>query len=49
MSAEHNARIARESLEAAFACDWKRLRETYADDGAALAIERFVLGEDGAP
>ncbi|MDE2888302.1 MAG: nuclear transport factor 2 family protein [Gemmatimonadota bacterium] len=42
MSAENNARIARESLEAAFACDWKRLRETYADDatmaGGALNI-----------
>jgi hypothetical protein len=29
------------------AADW--VTGTYADDGAALAIERFVLGEDGAP
>ena len=29
------------------AADW--VTGTYADDGAALAIERFVLGEEGAP
>ena len=35
MSSRKNGRIARESLEAAFASDWNRLRETY-DDGATM-------------
>ena len=46
MSAENNARIARESLEAAFACDWKRLRETYADDATMVGGALNIRGAD---
>ena len=46
MSAETNAQIARESLEAAFACDWKRLRETYADDATMVGGALNIRGGD---
>ncbi|MCE2439060.1 MAG: nuclear transport factor 2 family protein [Candidatus Latescibacteria bacterium] len=46
MSAETNAQIARESLEAAFACDWKRLRETYADDATMVGGALNIRGAD---
>lgn len=46
MSAENNARIARESLEAAFACDWQRLRETYADDATMAGGALNIRGAD---
>ncbi|MDE3000335.1 MAG: nuclear transport factor 2 family protein [Gemmatimonadota bacterium] len=46
MSAEDNARIARESLEAAFACDWERLRETYADDATMAGGALNIRGAD---
>ena len=46
MSAEKNARIARESLEAAFGCDWKRLRETYADDATMTGGALHIRGAD---
>jgi ketosteroid isomerase-like protein len=46
MSASANARIARESLEAAFASDWKRLRETYADDATMVGGGLDIRGAD---
>ena len=46
MSASVNARIARESLEAAFASDWKRLRETYADDATMVGGGLDIRGAD---
>ena len=46
MSANANARIARESLEAAFASDWKRLRETYADDATMVGGGLDIRGAD---
>ncbi len=46
MSTSKNARIARESLEAAFACDWKRLRETYADDATMVGGALDIRGAD---
>ena len=46
MSTSKNARIARESLEAAFACDWKRLRETYADDATMVGGALNIRGAD---
>ncbi len=46
MSSSANARIARESLEAAFACDWKRLRETYADDATMVGGGLDLRGAD---
>lgn len=46
MSVESNAQIARESLEAAFACDWKRLRETYDDDATMQGGGLDIRGAD---
>ena len=46
MSASANARIARESLEAAFASDWKRLRETYAHDATMVGGGLDIRGAD---
>ena len=46
MSGSANARIARESLEAAFASDWKRLRETYADDATMVGGGLDIRGAD---
>ena len=46
MSASANARIARESLEAAFASDWRRLRETYADDATMVGGGLDIRGAD---
>ena len=46
MSSSVNARIARESLEAAFASDWKRLRETYADDATMVGGGLDIRGAD---
>ena len=46
MTASANARIARESLEAAFASDWKRLRETYADDATMVGGGLDIRGAD---
>ena len=46
MSASANARIARESLEAAFASDWKRLRETYADNATMVGGGLDIRGAD---
>ena len=46
MSSNANARIARESLEAAFASDWKRLRETYADDATMVGGGLDIRGAD---
>lgn len=46
MSASANARIARESLEAAFASDWKRLRQTYADDATMVGGGLDIRGAD---
>ena len=46
MSVESNAQVARESLEAAFACDWKRLRETYDDDATMRGGGLDIRGAD---
>ncbi len=48
MSIELNTHVARESIEAAFRCDWEALRNTYADDAVmhAAAFDEPVRGAD---
>jgi len=46
MSAEQNAQIVRESIEAAVRQDWNRLRSLYAADAILLGTPEPVRGND---
>jgi len=46
MSAEQNAQIVRESIEAAVRQDWNRLRSLYAEDAILLGTPEPVRGND---
>ena len=46
MSAEQNAQIVRDSLEAAFHCNWERLRDTYDANATLKGGSLEVRGND---
>ena len=46
MSAEQNARLVQESLEAAFHGNWPRLKETYAENAILMGGSLEIKGND---
>lgn len=46
MSADRNANLVRESLLAAFSCDWEQLADTYAEDAVMTGASLDVRGRE---